>query len=424
MADKRIGLRDIKNLKEGETVWDKALPGFGARRQRGSAVAYMLKFRTAEGRQRWFTIGRHGAPYTPDSAREEAIRLLGDVTRKLDPASEKRAARKAATITELCDLYLQDVKAGRLLTRRNEPKRPSTINTDAGRIEDHIKPLLGRMAVKSVTRRDIEKFRDDVASGKTARRGSTKKRKSTRIRGGRGASTRVMGLLGAIFGYALRHGMRLDNPVRGVARFTDRTRERRLSDEEYRSLGEGLRKGVAAGVLPSAVAAARFIAITGWRSSEVLNLSWDELDLARRVAKLSETKTGRSIRPLSRAACDLLSRQPRSSAFVFPAAQGERGLTGFPQIWARKIAPLCRLPQGVSAHTLRHSFASLGGDLELSELAIASLIGHRARSTTAKYVHFDALLLAAADKVADATLARMGDEPEKGVVVPIRQAAG
>jgi hypothetical protein len=62
MARKRIGLREIRALALSETVWDAAVPGFGTRRQTGSAVAYVLKFRTVEGRQRWHTIGRHGAP--------------------------------------------------------------------------------------------------------------------------------------------------------------------------------------------------------------------------------------------------------------------------------------------------------------------------------------------------------------------------
>lgn len=78
---KRIGLREVRALTPGETVWDSAVPGFGARRQTGDAIAYVLKSRTAEGRQRWHTIGRHGAPWTPDTARDEARRLLGEVAK-------------------------------------------------------------------------------------------------------------------------------------------------------------------------------------------------------------------------------------------------------------------------------------------------------------------------------------------------------
>ena len=62
MADrKRVGLTEIRKLKPGQILWDTAVPGFGARRQRGDAVAYFLKYRTREGRQRWHTVGGTGA---------------------------------------------------------------------------------------------------------------------------------------------------------------------------------------------------------------------------------------------------------------------------------------------------------------------------------------------------------------------------
>jgi len=38
----------------------------------------------------------------------------------------------------------------------------------AGRIKRHIKPLLGRKRVRSITRGDVERFLLDVAAGKTA----------------------------------------------------------------------------------------------------------------------------------------------------------------------------------------------------------------------------------------------------------------
>ncbi len=59
---KRIGLREVRELEPGQVAWDAAVPGFGARRQKGAAVSYFVFYRTRDGRQRWFTIGRHGAP--------------------------------------------------------------------------------------------------------------------------------------------------------------------------------------------------------------------------------------------------------------------------------------------------------------------------------------------------------------------------
>ncbi len=84
----------------------------------------------------------------------------------------------------------------------------------------------------------------DVADGKTAGRTKTgKKRGLANVRGGKGTASRTVGLLGSIFSYAMRHRMRPDNPVRGVTRFADGRRERRLSDAEYKMLGTARTEG-------------------------------------------------------------------------------------------------------------------------------------------------------------------------------------
>src|SRR5215472_9330159 len=253
---KRIGLREVGTLGPGEMVWDTAVTGFAARRQKSDAVTYLIKYRATGRRQRWHTIGRHGSPWTPESARAEARRILGEVVQGADPAARKRAARKATTVAELCDAYLADAAAGRLLTRSKSPKKASTLAVDKGRIERHVKPLLGGLAVAAVTRDDVERFLHDVAEGKTAGKSKTaKKRGLARVTGGRTAATRAVGLLGGIFTYAVRRGIRADNPAHGVERFADQERNRRLSDDEYAALGEGLRKAEAAGMWPAAIAA-------------------------------------------------------------------------------------------------------------------------------------------------------------------------
>jgi hypothetical protein len=58
--------------------------------------------------------------------------------------ADKIAGRKAFTVAALCQQYLADVEAGRLLTRRQTAKKESTLISDRGRIARHIIPLLGR----------------------------------------------------------------------------------------------------------------------------------------------------------------------------------------------------------------------------------------------------------------------------------------
>jgi integrase len=425
-----IGLREVRSLAPGKTIWDAMVPGFAARRRQGAAVSYAVKYRTADGRQRWHTIGQHGAPWTPETARKEAKRLLGEVVKGADPAADKQAKRKAATVAELCDLYWRDAESGTLLTRRRAPKKASTLLSDKGRIEGHIKPLLGRKKVAAVTRSDVEAFMRDVVAGKTAKRSKTgRKRGLSNVRGGRGVASRTVGLLGAIFTFAVRNSMRPDNPVHGVTRPADARRERRLTDDEYAAFGVALRQAEAQRMWPAAIACTRFLALTGWRSGEALALTWRDVDMARRTATLPDTKTGKSMRPLAHAACDVLRTLGRGAddALVFPPTRGAGRMSGFRRMWDR-IGRLGELPPDVTPHVLRHSYASVAADLGYSEPTIAALIGHHGHSITSRYVHSatsryvhsaDAVLLQAADAVAKETARRVGDRAPAGEVVPL-----
>jgi integrase len=423
---RRIGLRDIRGLAPGKIIWDGGsggVTGFGARRQRGPAVVYLVKYRAKEtSAARWYRIGRHGAPWTPETAREEALRILGAVAGGGDPAADRKVVRTAVSVGELCDLYLADAEAGRVLARGKMPKKASTLAADRGRIAAHIKPLLGHKRADEVTSDEVERFMFDIAEGKSAARARGRKlRGHVHVVGGRAAATRAVGLLGAIFGYAVRRRICENNPVRGVERFADQRRERRLSEEEYAAVGVALSQAAAKGIWPPAVAAARFLVLTGWRTSEAANLQWLEIDLARRTTRLADTKTGRSLRPLPVAVCDLLKAMPRVEERVFPATRG-KGPLSLKGFW-RRIADLGGLSSDVGPHVLRHSYASLAADLGYSEPTIAALVGHKGRTVTSRYVHSaDAVLLAAADAVADRTLELMGEAKPTAEVVPLRAA--
>jgi integrase len=99
----------------------------------------------------------------------------------------------------------------------------------------------------------------------------------------------------------------------------------------------------------------------------MLALRWSEVDLATRTARLQDTKTGGSLRPLSHGACDVLRSLPRLGALVFPASSGsDKAMSGYHKIWMR-IAAKAGFPTDVTPHILRHSFASIAADLGYSE---------------------------------------------------------
>src|SRR5262245_45087791 len=179
---KRIGLRDITTLQPGTVLWSTLVTGFGARRHTSEAALYAVLYRS-NGRRRWVPTGRHGSQWTPDTARSEAKRLLGLVAGGGDPASAKEAHRGAVTVAQLCDQYYADAVAGRVLKRSGDAKKPSTLAGDKSKLERHIKPLVGRIAVTAFTPQDAERLLHDIAESKAAG-------------GGKGAAARAQGLLG------------------------------------------------------------------------------------------------------------------------------------------------------------------------------------------------------------------------------------
>ena len=224
-----------------------------------------------------------------------------------------------------------------------------------------------------------------------------------------------------MFTHAIDHNLRSDNPAHRVRKFAENRRERRLAEAEYASLGAGLRRAEET-IWPPAVVCLRFLTLAGWRSGEAVALRWRHVDLVRRTAVLPDTKTGRSMRPLSHAACDLLRALPRLGArtFVFPASRGEGLMTGFKK-FGRRIVAIAGLPTDVTPHVLRHSFASLAADLGYRSRpsphwwATKGIPSRRVTSTVLMLC-----CLAAADAVARRTTELMGETAGCGRIAAAR----
>ena len=377
-------------------AWDSELRGFGVRAKPSGVKTFLIQYRNVEGRTRRLVLGQYGA-LTPEAARDLAREKLAGVARGEDPSAERHAIRAGKSVSEVCDWYLDEAQAGRILGRNRRPIKASTLKMDRSRIETHIKPLLGARLVSGLTLRDIEGMQADIAAGKSARgRKAGRGGKST---GGCGVASRTVGTLRGLLGHAARLNIVGKNPAEGVRQLAVERRQRRLSDDELRHLGQVMRNLAAEGEHPTGLAAIRLMLLSGFRRMEVLGLERSWVSRRDHCVRLPDTKSGAQIRVIGEAAMACVEAAPgrEGSPFVFPADWGDGHFVGVVRVLDR-VCGKANL-EDVTLHVLRHTFASVAGDLGFSELTIAGLLGHSARGVTQRYIHLDTALVVAADRV-------------------------
>jgi integrase len=397
--------------------WDDEVSGLGLRLKAPSAKtatgvkAWIVQYRNQHHQSRRMTIGRFPV-MTTHLARKQAKQVLASVARGQDPADEKAQARKAITVAELCAEYLR-AGTGRI--------KPSTLENDRGRIEAHVRPLLGSRTVASLKHSDIERFRQDVAAGKTAKARPPSRAKASKpgrsgrggiVRGGPVAAIRTADMLKTILQIAVRDGVLPSNPARGLRRKKTQPLPVPFSFDMVTAVGQAMRDAekqemnIYKSIRPAtatALAAIRLLILTGCRRMEVLTLQWGDVDFAGRCFRFRDTKTGQQLRPIGRAALDHLAEIKPDDAkpedYVFRGASKLGHFVGLPKSWGR-IAGAAKI-KDVSIHGLRHWFASGAAEMNYSDFIVGGLLGHAKRGITGRYANTpDAALTSAADRVA------------------------
>jgi integrase len=367
MATGRITKQAVDALEAGAKesfLWDDQLRGFGLRATPNGAKSYVYQYRMGgrETTARRFTIGRHGSPWTPQTARKEAERLAILVHQGTDPHQADHERRRQAIdlafdayVETFVELYLK--------------KRWKQWSHGAGVLRREAAPVLMRKPLPGIKRSDLSQIWDRLQD--------------------RPAVARLThATLRKLFRWAISRGDLERSPLEGVEPPPAvPSRDRVLSDEELKLIWQG-----AIGIGRPFEGLLKLLMLTGQRREEVASLAWNEVDRAEAlwILPAARAKNGKPhLVSLSAGALAVLDQVARgddwpSQGLVF-STTGDTPVSGFSKAKRRLdhyLEDAMREPPAPwRLHDLRRTLATglqrLGVRFEVTEAVLNHVSGSR-----------------------------------------------
>lgn len=271
-------------------------------------------------------------------ARALAALVKIDLKAGINPADTKRAKRAELTLGELFEEYSSrhliphGKKTANAMREDFErylgevPKTPRKVH-GVPRAKSRGAVNWSKRPLSTITRHDVQKVHADLGREIGHRSGN-----------------RILELLKPMFNRAIEWGLfDKPNPVVGIRKFRQRSRERFLQSDElprfFQSLAEEDSADIRDYILLSL--------LTGARRSNVTSMRWADLHLERATWVLPDTKNGDPLTlPLMQEATQILSnRKPTEAAeFVFPG-RGKSGHMEDPKKGWRRVLDRDELTQ-------------------------------------------------------------------------------
>jgi integrase len=360
LTEQRVA--DLKRTGSAYYVNDAKMPGLSVRVTKTGVKSYVFT-KKIKGNFWRITLGKTGG-LTLTAARSAASAHHGDLAKGVDVAATHRRAKKAArervlTLTEAFDRYL---------TLRD--RRPSTIRDYRMLWRLYIPDALKRKALPDITPSDIERIKTDV--GRNTPRTANK----------------IITLLSAIMS---KSGRWADNPARGVERFNEHFRTRRLNADELAHLWK---------VLTEATGSEwsdffKVLILTGARRGALCAMRWEDIDLDVGVwvvpAMWSKNRREMAV-PLTTAAVGLLrSRRERrtGSPWVWPSSKARSGHVVNPEKPWRRFLQAAGINNPVSLDDVRRTLGSSLAKSGAAAVVISKALGHVSQQSARAYVHLD-----------------------------------
>lgn len=355
---------------------DRTLPPRAGRKATGQVIVYegkrgrtySLRFR-AGGKRRSVTLGAEADGWTRARAQQELENVLADVRRGL-----WRPPEPPPTVEERRDPTFHEFASEWLAERRPE-LRPSSAADYEWQLVHHLLPFFARHRLSQITVQEVDRYRHaQVAEGRLS---------PTSI-------NKTITRLAQIMEVAVENEIVDRNPAKGRRRRLKAARPRPVHLDAAEQIVALLDAAADLDARKTARTSGRrpFVAVLvfgGLRIGEACALTWRDVDLANGRVRVGASKTDAGVREvdLLPALRDELAAHKASARridvddLVFPTSSGAgRDKDNARERVVRPVVAradellaergLAPLPVGVTAHKLRHTFASilvaLGGD--------------------------------------------------------------
>lgn len=257
---------------------------------------------------------------------------------------------------------------GKLLVKykREVTAHKKSATSEAYRIGKVLRADIAKRSIYTLGPDDVQAFLDELAADGVSESGRRK----------------YCALLSHVFNTAGRRWhLKVSNPIAAMELpAASKARDRRLEKNEAQKILKALAKDN-----PTASAYVRLAIETAMRRSELLSLTWENVNLRTRVADLPETKNGDARRvPLSTEAIKVLRSLPqRKKGRVLPIT-----VSALRGAWdrAKEEAGI----ENLRIHDLRHEATSRLFEKGLNPMEAAAVTGHKTLQMLKRYTHLRA----------------------------------
>jgi integrase len=293
------------------------------------------------GKRRRLTFGGYPA-IALASARTRADEARTAIAQGNDPT-----AIASETLQAICKLYLA-----------REGSKLRTLEWRKRLLDRHVYPTLGYRPIAEIRRSEIVRLLDQIEEGS-----------------GSAMATQTLALVRKIMNWHATRSDEFVSPVvRGMTRMlsSESARDRVLTDDELRKVWRTAEGG---GVYGSYL---RFLLLTAARRNEASDMTWGEVDGSDWTLPAARNKTKLDLlRPLSRAARQIIGALPKQGAFVFTTNGGATAFTSFSNFKA--AFDRASGTKGWTLHDLRRTARSLmsraGVPTDHAERCLGHVIG-------------------------------------------------